>query len=506
MSHESHFLTTVQPSGKDGVRMPREVYTAVKEFILSELDQVETLTVTDLISKGVAKFGSGMGELAAWRVYHVKLDLETRGLIRNVKSKQTGKIVITKNPSPGSRKMLREKSIKETNSIQVNQEVKGKFIELFRAMPMIVHSPGRINLIGEHTDYNNGYVLPASIDKGIQIAIAPSRERQCVLYSNRYQQFHSIDLFSDLKPVRDTLWANYFIGILYQLRARGFQIKPFNCVFDGDLPLGAGLSSSAAVECGFAFALNELNNFALSLIDLIHISQRAEHIHAGVKCGIMDQFTSVMGKINHAMLLDCQSLSYKYFPLELKSYALVLCDTKVKHSLASSEYNTRRNECAQGVAIIKTRYPEVESLRDVTPEMLESCERLLGEQIYKRCLYVVEENGRVLAGSEDLIAGRIQSFGKRMFETHSGLSRLYEVSCEELDFLVEEASQFEGVVGARMVGGGFGGCTLNILEQDLVGSFLQQVKQTYKSEFKREMAAYVVRTGSGTALLENPIH
>ncbi len=391
-------------------------------------------------------------------------------------------------------------------STPVNQQVKSKFIELFSGNPLIVHSPGRINLIGEHTDYNNGYVMPAAIDKGIQVAIGPAQGSQCTLYSNRYGDVYKFDLNADVPPVEAPAWVNYFLGIIHQLKARDFEVTPFNCVFDGDLPLGAGLSSSAAVECGFAFALNAMNNLSIPNTELIHMAQWAEHNYVGVKCGIMDQFASIMGRTNHAILLDCQSLEFEYIPLDLKSYTLVLCDTKVKHSLASSEYNTRRQECESGLSILKGKYPDIISLRDVSIEMLAACKDSLPGKIYDRCRYVVEENERVLAACKDLKAGRLESFGEKMFATHAGLSSLYEVSCPELDFLIDSAEGFDGLIGARMMGGGFGGCTLNIIDKDRVDDFLNQVRPAYLSAFNLDMEAYVVTTGRGTHVLENPFH
>jgi galactokinase len=384
----------------------------------------------------------------------------------------------------------------------VNAIVKQKFIDLFNTKPMIVNSPGRINLIGEHTDYNNGFVMPAAINKGIQFAIAPSKEKKSMVYANRYNQFFSIDL-TDLKPVEEPYWVNYLLGILYQFQAKGLTVKPFNCVFDGDLPLGAGLSSSAALECGFAFALNELNAFHLSKLELIHIAQWAEHNYVGVKCGIMDQFTSMMGQENQVMVLDCQSLDFTYFPLVLNEYCLLLCDTNVKHKLASSEYNTRRLECEQGVAILQSIYPSIKSLRDASVEMILEHSELFPENVFNRCIYVTQENERVLSASQDLRTGQLAAFGEKMFETHEGLSHLYEVSCAELDFLVEQAKEFKDILGARMMGGGFGGCTINIIHQDMVGEFRHQTKKAYKERFKIELNSYVVNTGNGTSVIES---
>jgi galactokinase len=345
--------------------------------------------------------------------------------------------------------------------------------------------------------------MPAAIDKGIQFAIAPSKTPQSTIYSLKYNEYYSID-HSNLSPVGSPQWINYLLGIMYQFELRGFSVRPFNCVFAGDLPTGAGLSSSAAMECGFALALNELNHCKLSKLEMIHIAQWAEHHYVGVKCGIMDQFTSMMGMKNRAIVLDCRDLSYNYFPLELGEYTLLLCDTKVKHSLASSEYNTRRRECEQGVAILKAIYPSIESLRDVTIEMLQEHRDHIGENIFNRCYYVVQENERVLKGSEDLKNRHLAAFGEKMFRTHEGLSKLFEVSCSELDFLVEFARNFEGVIGSRMMGGGFGGCTLNLVRKDRVGDFVHQVTPAYKEKFNLKPPCLVVNASDGCSVIENP--
>lgn len=382
----------------------------------------------------------------------------------------------------------------------MNQSVKSKFIELYNSEPLIIHAPGRINLIGEHTDYNNGYVMPAAIHMGVQFAFATSHHTHSLIYSLKYNQVYALDLTAPDK-VENPAWANYFLGIIHQLNARDLKLKNFNCVFDGDLPTGAGLSSSAAMECGFVFGLNELFQLGLTNLEMIHMAQWAEHNYAGVKCGIMDQFSSMMGKDNHAFMLDCRSLEYEYLPLDLGNYTLLLCDTNVKHSLSSSEYNTRRNECQQGVIIISKQFAQVKSLRDVTPVMLTACRQDLPSVIYNRCRFVVEENNRVVEASHDLKKGDLALFGKKMFAAHEGLSKLYEVSCEELDFLVHLATESKGILGARMIGGGFGGCTLNLIHQNSVEPFLESAKAAYRTKFGIEMNSYIVKPGKGTSVV-----
>jgi len=381
------------------------------------------------------------------------------------------------------------------------KSVYSKFLELFDTQPILVRSPGRINLIGEHTDYNEGYVMPAAIDRDIVVAIDYSVDDHSTLFSVKHNEFFSFHT-SDPARVKSPLWANYLLGVVRKFMDVGKVVKSFNCVVDGDVPTGAGLSSSAALECSFAFALDHLHRFHIPKLQLITIAQWAEHNYAGVKCGIMDQFSSMMGLAGKAFVLDCRSLEYRYFPVNLKSVSIVLCDSMVKHSLASSEYNTRRTECEQGVQIIKKHYPQVASLRDVTLPMLEDFKTEFPEKVYNRCLYVVQENARVLAASKDLENSDLSSFGKKMYDTHNGLSELYEVSCEELDFLVEESKKINGVLGARMMGGGFGGCTINFVQDSEVKEFITNMSQAYETRFGVKMNTYVVSIKDGTGILE----
>ncbi len=381
------------------------------------------------------------------------------------------------------------------------KSVYSKFLELFDTQPILVRSPGRINLIGEHTDYNEGYVMPAAIDRDIVVAIDYSIDDHSTLYSVKHNEFFSFHT-SDPARVKSPLWANYLLGVVRKFMDVGKVVKSFNCVVDGDVPTGAGLSSSAALECSFAFALNHLHRFHIPKLQLITIAQWAEHNYAGVKCGIMDQFSSMMGLAGKAFVLDCRSLEYRYFPVNLKAVSIVLCDSMVKHSLASSEYNTRRTECEQGVQIIKKHYPQVSSLRDVTLPMLEDYKTEFPEKVYNRCRYVVQENARVLAASKDLENNDLSSFGKKMYDTHNGLSELYEVSCEELDFLVEESKKITGVLGARMMGGGFGGCTINFVQDLEVKDFIAKMSQAYDKRFGVQMNTYVVSIKDGTGILK----
>ncbi|HEX8313412.1 MAG TPA: galactokinase, partial [Flavisolibacter sp.] len=330
--------------------------------------------------------------------------------------------------------------------------VQEKFRQRFSAEPQVFRSPGRVNIIGEHTDYNNGFVLPAAIDKAVYVGISRRDDDQIFLYSEEFNEEHNTDLVT-ITPT-DKQWPNYILGVVDQLKKRGYEIHGFNLNLDGDVPVGAGLSSSAAVECSVAFALNEIFSLGIEKEELAQIGQKAEHTYAGVMCGIMDQFASVFGKEDHVIKLDCQSLAYEYVPLKLQGYKLVLLNTNVKHSLASSEYNTRREECAEGVALVNEGGGNVSSLRDVTLEMLDKHVKPKKDTVYRRCKYVVEENSRLLSACDALQNGDLKTLGQNMYGSHDGLSQEYEVSCKELDFLVNAVRNNPDVLGARMMGGG----------------------------------------------------
>jgi galactokinase len=385
----------------------------------------------------------------------------------------------------------------------INQQMKEKVLQDFKknfgGEPIIVRSPGRVNIIGEHTDYNNGFVLPAAIDKAIYVAVSPRNDEQIKLYSGEFDKSFDASL-TELKPTKEG-WPNYILGVADQLMKRGYAIKGFNLAIDGDVPIGSGLSSSAAVECATAFALNEIFKLGISKKDLAFIGQKAEHTFAGVMCGIMDQFASVFGKKDHVIKLDCQSLDYEYVPLKLEGYKILLLNTNVKHSLASSEYNTRRAQCEQGVAWIKEHHPEVNSLRDADMEMLHKYVQPKDALIYKRCKYVVEEKERLLTGCEDLKKGDLKSLGRKMFQTHDGLSKEYEVSCKELDFLVDAVRNNPDIVGARMMGGGFGGCTINIVKEEAIDPLVKSIGESYEKNMGKELTAYIAQVEDGTSLI-----
>ncbi|WP_219223460.1 galactokinase [Pedobacter antarcticus] len=391
--------------------------------------------------------------------------------------------------------MTSSNTIQTTIKVDV-EDLKKSFQELYNATPLVVKSPGRINIIGEHTDYNNGFVMPAAIDKAIYIGVSKREDDEVHLFAKDYGQSHQVKL-SEL-VVSEKGWPNYILGVADQILKRGYHIGGFNLYIDGDVPLGAGLSSSAAVECATAYALDQLFSLSISKLDTALIAQKAEHVFAGVSCGIMDQFASVFGKKDHAILLDCRSLEYQYVPLKLDGYKLLLLNTNVKHSLANSAYNERREQCEQGVAWIKEQHPEVDSLRDANLQMLDQCVRAKDSDVYEKCKFVVSENIRLIQAAEYLKDGNLAALGQLMFETHDGLSNKYKVSCKELDFLVDKVKQTDTVLGARMMGGGFGGCTINIVKNEAVDDLIASIAASYSKEFDLNLDAYIVTTASGT--------
>lgn len=380
--------------------------------------------------------------------------------------------------------------------------IKQRFEEIFDASPLIIRSPGRINLIGEHTDYNEGFVLPAAINKEIYLAIAKNGRGDCRVYSSDYQEMITFSL-QDISPAPSG-WINYITGVVAQLIRAGYSLKGFDCVFGGNIPIGAGLSSSAALENGICFGLCELFDLGVDRMSMLKYSQKAEHEYAGVACGIMDQFASMMGKADHAIRLDCRSLDFSYFRLNLDNYRFILCDTQVKHSLVDTEYNVRRMECEVGVKSIKKYNEQVISLRDVSFEMLEKVKHEIPSKVYSRCLYVLQENNRLLKGCQLLEAGDLEGFGKLMYGSHEGLSQQYEVSCPELNFLVDFTSDRAEVLGARMMGGGFGGCTLNLVLKDQNETFKSEITAAYQEKFGHPPTIYEVSIVDGTSSMTVP--
>jgi galactokinase len=379
--------------------------------------------------------------------------------------------------------------------------IKKKFTELFVSEPLLVRSPGRINLIGEHTDYNEGFVFPAAIDKEIIFAVNQNSLNSFRFYSVDMDGRFEINL-KDLKK-SETPWANYLLGVAAQFKDAGYALSGVDCVFGGNIPIGAGVSSSAAIENGFAFALNEIFKLNIGKLDMVKMARKAEHEYAGVMCGIMDQFASMYGKSDHAIKLDCRSLDYEYVPIDLSEYLIILINTKVSHTLASSEYNTRRKECEAGVHILKKYDRTIEALRDVNLEMLLLHKNEFDPIIYKRCTYIVTENQRVEEAAEALRHNNIKKLGEIFFQAHCGMRDDYQISCKELDVLVEIAGTSEGVLGARMMGGGFGGCTINLVEKKHADAFVENAAEKYIEVTGIQPEVYIVTIANGTGLVNN---
>ena len=377
--------------------------------------------------------------------------------------------------------------------------VRSRFVKHFDGQTGNVYaSPGRINLIGEHTDYNGGFVFPGAIDKGIMCEIRPNGTNKVMAYSIDLKDRVEFDIDDEKGPKAS--WARYLYGIVQEMKKRGVDVKGFNTAFAGDVPLGAGLSSSAALESCYAYALNDLfGENKVSKWDMVLAGQATEHNYCGVNCGIMDQFASVFGMEGKLMRLDCRSREFEYFPFDPKGYRLVLVDSVVKHELASSAYNDRRKSCENVVAALQKKYPEktIETLRDADWDMLNAVKDEVSEEDMKRATFVLGEKDRVLAVCDALNAGDYETVGKKMYETHHGLSKEYEVSCEELDYLNDIARE-DGVTGSRIMGGGFGGCTINLVKADLYDHVLADVKKKYAERYGKEPKIYdvVIKDGS----------
>ena len=377
--------------------------------------------------------------------------------------------------------------------------VRSRFIKHFDGKTGNIYtSPGRINIIGEHTDYNGGFVFPGAIDKGIMCEIRPNGTNKVMAYSIDLKDRVEFDINDEKGP--KARWARYIYGIIQEMKKLGVDVKGFNTAFAGDIPLGAGLSSSAALESCYACALNDLfGENKVSKWDMALAGQATEHNYCGVNCGIMDQFASVFGQEGKLMRLDCRSREFEYFPFDPKGYKLVLVDSVVKHELASSAYNDRRKSCENVVEAIQKKYPEktVETLRDADWDMLEAVKGDVSEEDMKRAVYVLGEKDRVLAVCDALNAGDYETVGKKMYETHDGLSKDYEVSCEELDYLNDIAKE-NGVTGSRIMGGGFGGCTINLVKEDLYDRFIADVKEKYTARYGKAPKIYDVVIGAGS--------
>lgn len=363
-----------------------------------------------------------------------------------------------------------------------------------------VQSPGRINIIGEHTDYNNGFVLPAAIDKGTIFQLQKNGTAQSVhIKAANFDETYHFEL-DDFQPI-ESGWENYVMGVVSELQKLGAKIQGFDAEFQGDVPIGSGMSSSASLECSLAYGLNKLFQLGFDKWQLIKACQMAEHHFVGTKCGIMDQFASMMGANNQVMRLDCRSLEFDYHPFELDKYLILLLNTNVEHSLATSQYNVRRESCESSVAIIKETNLSVHSLRDVDMDLFGRVQSQLSEEQIKRCRHVIGENDRVVAATKALLNNDLKKVGQLMYQSHFSLQNDYEVSCPELDFLVQQSVDKDYVLGSRMMGGGFGGCTINLIEQSNVDKFVDITSKNYKTQFGIDLSPYMVNIAGGTGLV-----
>ncbi len=363
---------------------------------------------------------------------------------------------------------------------------------------VVIESPGRINLIGEHVDYSGGHVLPASIDKKITLRFRRNNSETCKVYSENFKNHFEINL-NDLKR-SEIEWHNYIIGVIFHINVlKPNSIKGFDCNIYSNLPLGSGVSSSAALECGVAKGLNELFDIGLTDLEIINISKDAEHTFVGTKCGIMDQFAVVKGAEDHLLLLNCETLEHELIPADFGDYRIILLNTNVSHNLATSEYNIRRDECSTALEAINKKYPQYTLLAQVSPEIIQEFENILPHKIFNRALYITKENRRTLYAVECLKNKDIIGFGEWVYKSHRGLTNLFEVSCEELDFLVDFTHNLDYVVGARMMGGGFGGCTINIIHKDYCEEFINIISPAYQEKFNINLTPITVAIGNGVS-------
>ena len=384
---------------------------------------------------------------------------------------------------------------------QLKDLVNQVFTDNFHQKPMLVRSPGRVNLIGEHTDYNGGFVLPAATDKAAYLAINPSDSEKGTWISIDMNEKVEVN-FNQIIQMPNHHWANYIWGVIEQFQNRGIKVQPFNCVLVGNVPIGSGMSSSAALESAVGFAINEMNHVGMDKKQLSKLVQQAENEFIGVQCGIMDMFASIHGKENNVMRLNCETLDFEYFPLDLGNYKIVLFDTGVKHNLVESEYNLRRQQCEEGLAFFRKNFDQsTKNLSQVPLAWLQSSKSQMNNLVYNRCQYVIEENQRILSACEDLQAGKLEDFGIKMTATHEGLRNLYEVSCKELDFLVDAVWHESSVLGSRMMGGGFGGCTINLIKADAIDELYNRLSISYEKETGIKLKMYIVVTANGTEIL-----
>lgn len=386
--------------------------------------------------------------------------------------------------------------IAESVSESCAGRLQSEFMQLYGTVPRLFRAPGRVNLIGEHTDYNSGFAMPVAIQFYAYAAIAPRLDRRIRVYSRNFEESVEFGVDENGAGPRHH-WSDYLRGVAGVMGAQGVPIHGADMMIASQVPVGAGLASSAAIEVSSALALLSMSGRELALIDIARNCQKAEHEYAGSMCGIMDQYIACFGRSDHAIMLDCRDLVHEFVPTSL-DVRIVICNTGVKHEHASSAYNRRRSDCYAGVSAIQSCYlPEINALRDLSSSVLENCKDCLPEVVYRRCRHVVTENDRVIAAARQLKAGDMKSFGELMYQSHSSLRNDYEVSCGELDLLVEIAQKIDGVYGARMTGGGFGGCTVNLVEADAVDEFTAITRREFARVTANTPDIYVCTAAQG---------
>ncbi len=382
-------------------------------------------------------------------------------------------------------------------SLSLIKDVREEFLNRFSVDPLLIFSPGRINIIGEHTDYNGGFVFPAAVDKGIAAALQKSDSGSCTAIALDLDSSIEFEL-DQIAPSRMGSWENYVLGVVAEIQNRNKIIGDFNIVFKGNIPSGAGMSSSAALENSVVFGLNELFELGLSKQEMILISQKAEHNYVGVKCGIMDQYASMFGIKDHALLLDCRTVESTPYKIDFKDHQLILINTNVKHSLSDSAYNDRRSACESISELLG-----VDTLRDATESDLEKIINEITPENYQKALYVIQEIERTQKAAKAISNNDLTTLGSLLYASHNGLQHQYKVSCQELDILVNQAKKNKYVLGARMMGGGFGGCTINLIARDHVQSFTESTSKAYKNKFGHECSVYLVELSDGTHIVNN---
>jgi len=381
-------------------------------------------------------------------------------------------------------------------STELITHVKSSFKNHYKTIPILVFAPGRINIIGEHTDYNDGFVLPAAIDKGIVVAIQKSTSKFCSVTALNKNETYEFSLDS-IHPIPNGGWRNYVLGVIAEIQKKGIKLNPFNIAFAGNVPEGAGISSSAALENSIVYGLSEVFQLGFTKEEMIYISQKAEHNFVGVKCGIMDQYASMFGQKNKVLLLDCRTVQATPIDIDFNDYEIVLVNTNVKHNLSESAYNNRRSVCEKVASIL-----DVKVLRDATEKELLRIKNQISEDDYQKALYIIQENKRVLQASKVIETNNIKLLGELLYTTHEGLKNNYKVSCEELDFLVEQTNDKPEILGARMMGSGFGGCTINLIKKNSK-KVLNQITKAYQSKFNIQASVYHIKLSDGVKILKD---